>query len=42
MIAETNIMYARLNTIEGEAMTIKEATKEMIQIDFSHVILDGK
>ncbi|GAU13776.1 hypothetical protein TSUD_82850 [Trifolium subterraneum] len=33
MIVETNIMYAKLNTIEGEAMVIEEATEEMIQRD---------
>ncbi|PNX57681.1 hypothetical protein L195_g058815, partial [Trifolium pratense] len=31
IIAGTNIMYTKLNTIEGEAMAIKEAMEEMIQ-----------
>ncbi|MCI19746.1 cytochrome P450 [Trifolium medium] len=31
IIAGTNMMYAKLNRIEGETMAIKEAMEEMIQ-----------
>jgi hypothetical protein len=32
----TNMMQARLSTLEGEAMAIKEAIEEMVQKGFSH------
>ncbi|GAU25273.1 hypothetical protein TSUD_17860 [Trifolium subterraneum] len=38
LIAGTNTMQARLHTLEGEAMAIKEAMDEMSQRGFSHVI----
>ncbi|MCH89074.1 polynucleotidyl transferase Ribonuclease H fold, partial [Trifolium medium] len=31
LLAGTNLMQAKLNTLEGEAMAIKEAMSEMIQ-----------
>ncbi|PNX97936.1 mediator of RNA polymerase II transcription subunit 26-like protein, partial [Trifolium pratense] len=41
IVAGTNIMQARLNTLEGEAMAIKEAIGEMLQRGFSHVIFES-
>ncbi|GAU20903.1 hypothetical protein TSUD_120950 [Trifolium subterraneum] len=41
VIAGTNIMHSRLNTLEGEAMAIKEAMDEMVQRGFSHVIFES-
>ncbi|GAU31898.1 hypothetical protein TSUD_270830 [Trifolium subterraneum] len=41
VIAGTNIMHQRLNTLEGEAMAIKEAMEEMVQRGFSHVIFES-
>ncbi|GAU44727.1 hypothetical protein TSUD_88120 [Trifolium subterraneum] len=41
IIAGSNIMQARLNILEGEAMAIKEAMIEMIQKGFSHVIIES-
>jgi ribonuclease HI len=34
-------MYAKLNTIEGEAMAIKESMEEIIQRGLSHVIFEN-
>ncbi|GAU14634.1 hypothetical protein TSUD_96980 [Trifolium subterraneum] len=41
IIAGSNIMQARLNILEGEAMAIKEAMIEMTQKGFSHVIIES-
>jgi hypothetical protein len=37
----TNILREKLNKIEGEAMTLKEATKEMIQRGFYNVTFES-
>jgi ribonuclease HI len=41
MLAGSNIINGRLNTLEGEAMTIKKALIELIQRGFSHVIIES-
>ncbi|GAU34086.1 hypothetical protein TSUD_255820 [Trifolium subterraneum] len=41
IIAGTNLLQARLNILEGEAMAIKEAMEEMLQRGFSHVIFES-
>jgi ribonuclease HI len=35
------MMQARLSTLEGEAMAIKEAIEEMVQKGFSHAIIES-
>jgi ribonuclease HI len=41
MLASSNTIQGRLNTIEGEALAIKNAIIEMIQKGFSHVIIES-
>jgi ribonuclease HI len=41
LFAGTNIMQAQLNTLEGEAMAIKEAMEELIQRGLSCVIFES-
>jgi ribonuclease HI len=41
MLTGSNIINGRLNTLEGEAMTIKKALIELIQRIFSHVIIES-
>jgi hypothetical protein len=38
----TNMMQARLDTLEGEAMAIKESIEEMVQKGFSHARVTQK
>jgi ribonuclease HI len=41
VLPDSNIINGRLNTLEGEAMTIKKALTELIQKSFSHVIIES-
>jgi ribonuclease HI len=41
MLAGSYIIQARLNMIDGEAMTMKEAISELIQRGYSHVITES-
>jgi hypothetical protein len=41
MLAGSNIINGKLNTLEGKAMAIKEALTELIQRSFSHVIFES-
>ncbi|PNX94982.1 cytochrome p450 [Trifolium pratense] len=40
ILAGTNLMHTKLNSLEGEAMTIKEAIEEMMQRGLSYVIFE--
>ncbi|CAJ2640277.1 unnamed protein product [Trifolium pratense] len=41
ILAGTNLTQGRLNTFEGEAMTLKEAIEEAMSKGFSHVIFES-
>jgi hypothetical protein len=41
MLAGSYIIQARLNMVDGEAMTMKEAISELIQRGYSHVITES-
>ncbi|GAU16129.1 hypothetical protein TSUD_339990 [Trifolium subterraneum] len=41
ILAGTNLMHTKLNTLEGEAMALKEALEEMMQKGLSYVIFES-
>ncbi|PNX75879.1 cytochrome p450 [Trifolium pratense] len=41
LLAGSNVIHGRLNTIEGEAVAMKEAISEAIQRGFTHVIFES-
>jgi ribonuclease HI len=41
ILAESNVIQGRLNTIEGEAMTMREAIQEVMQRGFTHMIFES-
>jgi ribonuclease HI len=40
-LVESNVTHGRFNTIEGEALAMKEAISEAIQRGFTHVIFES-